>query len=40
MFPFTGLWGVKLFEDFDTKKLGYINFPEFLDVIRKCIKIS
>jgi len=35
-FPLTGLWGERLFDKFDVKHTGYINFFEFVKGIAKC----
>ena len=39
IFSFTGLWAVKLFEDFDIEKKEVLTFEQFLNGIAKCIKI-
>jgi len=35
-FPLTGLWGERLFEKFDRKHTGYIDFPEFIEGLALC----
>mmetsp|Transcript_6088 Transcript_6088/g.5436 ORF Transcript_6088/g.5436 Transcript_6088/m.5436 type:complete len:215 (+) Transcript_6088:154-798(+) len=37
-FPLTGLWGERLFEKFDIKRTGHINYAEFVKGIRRCCK--
>ena len=40
VFQFTGLWGLKLFEDFDLNHKNYLDFDDFMVGLANCIKIS
>lgn len=38
LFPLSGLWGERLFNNFDIHKTGDIDLPAFLAGIGKCCK--